>query len=343
MDDHVYRYGFSATQQQIVAESLAEELKSGSPRPLFNRSRSSAGAAASITFANDFDSVASEAIRKLTRDNALVLSSGANLNVQLLQKIYQCLTQRLRCINFIPFGNGPRNLAIKLHENADFRQRIEQLASDADFGISGFRTKMPPEPSPQEIDRLRQNAAPQFGEKAAEIAAAQLNAARIPTVFALHTRPGGEQVELHFANESQGTQLFVQLAALMLDAAWQNAVIIIDEFGSNIHPLLASRMVELFYELARESGKGQLIFTTHQSELMSPELFRKDQLWLVEKSAAGESEIFSLASFRGEKSARSTEAFAKNYLAGRYGGVGHFGPLLSGASLEVTPTKDGDI
>jgi hypothetical protein len=86
------------------------------------------------------------------------------------------------------------------------------------------------------------------------------------------------------------------------------------------------------------NSKGaQLIFATHDVTLMDPQLFRRDQLWLVEKNPQGASELYSLYDFKeseGGARPRSTEAFVRNYLAGRYGAVPSFGPALEDLDLK---------
>ena len=61
---------------------------------------------------------------------------------------------------------------------------------------------------------------------------------------------------------------------------------------------------------------------------MDPELFRRDQIWIVEKNKAGASELYSLYDFDPKDRPRNTEKFQRNYLAGRYGGVPKFGPIF---------------
>ncbi len=342
MEGHVYRYGFSATPEQIVAESLVEELKSGGVDKIFTRTIADAGGKTEIDFPRELGRTREGAIRELTRKNALVVSSGANLNVDLLKKIYNHLTKQLKLISFGPDRPAHFPFAKRMDEDGGFRQVIERFALDADFGVCGLRTQMPPEPTAQEIDRFRQTLRSQFGDTVAEASVANLISGRRPTVYALHRGASGNSVEFKLSDESQGTQLFLQLASLLLDVARQGAVAVIDEFGANIHPLLAKKIVEFFQNPENNSGSGQLIFTSHQSELLSSELFRKDQIWFAEKTRSGQTDLFSLASFRGEKSARSSEVFAKNYLAGRYGGVGDFGPRFSGVPLHLKAADGGD-
>ncbi len=70
----------------------------------------------------------------------------------------------------------------------------------------------------------------------------------------------------------------------------------------------------------------KLIFATHDTNLMTPALFRRDEIWLTEKNAGGATELFSLADIKSKP--RKDDVFEKHYLAGRYGGVPSFGPAL---------------
>ncbi len=100
-----------------------------------------------------------------------------------------------------------------------------------------------------------------------------------------------------------------------------------------MHPILTRKLIELFQSPEVNKKGAQLIFATHDITLMDPELFRRDQIWLVEKNRSGASEIFSLYDFDTKDRPRNTEAFQRNYLAGRYGAVPKFGPIFE--DLEI--------
>ncbi len=341
MGDRVFRYGFSALQQKITSETLVEELSSGRQRHLFKREISTQGDAANVEFSEEFDRVAQDNVPKLTRDNALILSSGANLNVPLLRDIHSVIQRGVVLVSFSPFGPTPGVLAKSILEDTHFRGQLMTVLRDADIGITGLRAQSPPEPGPDELERLRQFFSPQHGDRAGEVAAQVAKQGQQVAIFSEHIRADGGRIEFDWNDESQGTRLFAQLFFLFLQALRQGATVIIDEFGANIHPLLAERLVELFQNPANNPNGAQLIFTTHYSQLMTPALFRKDQIWITEKTPQGQTELFNLSDFRGEKYTRSSEAFEKNYLAGRYRGVGHFGPSLSGVPIDIAE-KDQD-
>jgi hypothetical protein len=95
-----------------------------------------------------------------------------------------------------------------------------------------------------------------------------------------------------------------------------------------MHPQLTRKLVEMFHSAEMNPKGAQLIFATHDTNLMTPSLFRRDQIWLTEKGKNGGTELFSLSDIESKKRPRKEEPFEKNYLAGRYGGIPNFGPAL---------------
>ena len=96
------------------------------------------------------------------------------------------------------------------------------------------------------------------------------------------------------------------------------------ELDTSLHTLLVRELVRLFHRPDINTGGAQLILTTHDTSLLdAPGLFRRDQVWFVEKGSDQASALVSLSDF----SPRKNEALERGYLMGRYGGV----PFLSGA------------
>jgi hypothetical protein len=341
MGPRVFRYSFSATAKAIVAEKLIEEFASSRDHVLFERGSATADGTANVQFCDEFDSAAKDNVPKLTRDNALVLSSGANLNVPLLRDIYTHIARAIKLICFSPFANTQDLLAQNIQKDDLFRHQLLQVLRDADIGITGLRVQAPPEPSDDEIEQLRLHFAPHHGDRAREMATTFARQGKQRAIVSEHVGTDGGRVEFAWRDESQGTQSFAQLFFLVTQALREGSAVVADEFGSNIHPLLAKRLIELFQNPDNNRNGAQLIFTSHYSQLMTPELFRKDQIWIAEKTPLGQTELFSLADFRADKYTRSSEAFEKNYLEGRYRGVGNFGPTLSGVPIGVAAAEEG--
>jgi AAA15 family ATPase/GTPase len=130
-------------------------------------------------------------------------------------------------------------------------------------------------------------------------------------------------------NESSGTQTLFDLAGLLLRAfnLPQCAFIIIDEMDSNFHPFLLIKIVGLFNNPLLNKSKSQLLFTSHDTNLMSPSVMRRDQFYFTEKNEDNSTRLYSLADLKG---IRNDADFAKQYLAGFYGAL----PILERFSNE---------
>jgi AAA15 family ATPase/GTPase len=94
----------------------------------------------------------------------------------------------------------------------------------------------------------------------------------------------------------------------------------VDELDSRLHTRITKKLIELFNH--KKNKKAQLIFTSHDVNLLNKDLFRRDQIWFTEKDQFGASSLYSLADFKAEQ-VRNTSSFVKNYLEGKYGAVSH--------------------
>ncbi|WP_299568811.1 ATP/GTP-binding protein [uncultured Pedobacter sp.] len=126
-------------------------------------------------------------------------------------------------------------------------------------------------------------------------------------------------------NESAGTQKMFDLAGLLLLAfsLKSAAFIILDEIDSNFHPALLIKLIGLFNDPEVNRSKSQLLFTSHDTNLMSPVIMRRDQFYFTEKKEDHSSRLYSLSDLKG---IRNDADFAKQYLAGYYGAL----PVLDG-------------
>ena len=100
---------------------------------------------------------------------------------------------------------------------------------------------------------------------------------------------------LPFSAESMGTRRLFELAGPLLDCIHHEKNIFIDEIESSLHDDLLFFFISTFLENTRES---QLLFTTHNQNLLDSDLLRNDEIWFVQKDNSGESGFFSLAEFK---------------------------------------------
>jgi transporter len=121
--------------------------------------------------------------------------------------------------------------------------------------------------------------------------------------------------------ESDGTVRLLDLLEILLSD--DKKTYIIDELDRCLHPSLSYKFIKTFLQKA-EKFNIQLIVTTHESRLLDFDLLRRDEIWFVNKSSSGESDIYSLE----EYNERFDKKIDKAYLEGRYGGVPIFSTVF---------------
>jgi AAA15 family ATPase/GTPase len=136
--------------------------------------------------------------------------------------------------------------------------------------------------------------------------------------------------EFSFGNqESEGTKKMFELSPFIYRSLKEGTTLVIDEFDSRFHPLLTKKIVELYH--SSENKKSQLIFTTHDTNLLSPELLRRDQIDFVEKDKYGASHLYTLVEIKG---VRNDASFEKDYIQGKYGAIPFLGDFTNLLSFE---------
>jgi len=150
--------------------------------------------------------------------------------------------------------------------------------------------------------------------------------------------------------ESEGTKKFFRFAGPIIDTLINGKILVVDEFDAKMHPLLTKSIVKLFNSSETNQNNAQLIFATHDTNLLSSNIFRRDQIWFTEKDHGESTDLYSLVEFKiSEKSNKFTEkdlgesldnsslnelklpdklikvrkdaSFENDYLRGRYGAI----------------------
>lgn len=123
------------------------------------------------------------------------------------------------------------------------------------------------------------------------------------------------------SDESSGTRKFFALAGPIIQALETGSILVVDELDSKLHPKLVLKIAELFNSVSTNPRNSQLIFNTQSTHLLSSDLFRRDQVWFVEKNRFEVSKLYSLVEIK----VRRTDKFENDYLDGRYGGMPFLG------------------
>jgi len=129
-------------------------------------------------------------------------------------------------------------------------------------------------------------------------------------------------------NESQGTLKLFSLLGPVIESLLNGHVLVIDELDSRLHPLLTNFIIKLFNSSEHNIHNAQLIFNTHDTNLLSNKVFRRDQIWFTEKDIYGASDLYSLVEYK----VRNDASYEKDYLLGKYGAIPFLGEFSFGGS-----------
>jgi AAA15 family ATPase/GTPase len=122
--------------------------------------------------------------------------------------------------------------------------------------------------------------------------------------------------------ESDGTRAYLALLGPAVDALKKGAPLLIDELDASLHPLLAIQLIRLFNTPSSNPKGAQLIFNTHDTNLLSGGVLRRDQIWFTEKGNDATSHLYPLSDFKP----RRQENLQNGYLQGRYGAIPFINP-----------------
>lgn len=128
-------------------------------------------------------------------------------------------------------------------------------------------------------------------------------------------------VTFNLRDESDGTQKYFGILGPFISALDNGYVVVIDELDIRLHTLLVMKLVELFLNPEINKKNAQLIFSTHDTNLLDTDILRRDQIWFVEKKEDKSTDLYSLFDFGG---VRKNEKIEKGYLQGKYGAIPFF-------------------
>ena len=133
-----------------------------------------------------------------------------------------------------------------------------------------------------------------------------------------HKDNKGKEITFEFFEESDGTQKLMHLTPVLQTSLEREQVYVLDELDCKMHPLLSVAFLNVFLQgVTKHGAKSQIIFTTHDTNLLNSELFRKDEVLFVEKDQGGGSHLTSLAEYQVADGLR----IGNGYLFGRFGAI----------------------
>ena len=308
-----YEYGFAVDAERIHSEWLIA-YPHGRPQNWFERTYHAAKKKYEWNFSTKLKG-SPRVWRDATRGNALFLSTAIQLNSEQLRPVFQWFQKKLVLIfgNEIGLPQLNPSLTYQLLEQSEGKQKLLRFVQAADLGIDDLAIqKVPMAPIMAVESNLAREPQP---------------ASTVPTfvrITSFHKADGtSAPIPLDLSEESKGTQILFQSAGAWLNVLNNGEIIFYDELDTSLHPLMTRFLIQLFHGAVTNPKNAQLIFTTHDTSLLDADIFRRDQVWFVEKDKKSTSHVYPLSDF----SPRKDEALERGYLRGRYGALPFIGGL----------------
>ncbi|MBD2580073.1 ATP-binding protein [Oscillatoria sp. FACHB-1406] len=315
LEEKIYRYGFEIERMRVISEWLFHIPKK-KETCLFNRKF------------NDFEmtKVFSEGkgLEEKTRKNSLFLSVAAQFNGKISQKILFWLDRETVVLSGLKSNYYQLLTTNYVLEYPKYQSDIADFLRGFDLGIEAIRIK------PSLYNTIEENYNGNLTEEAKQAILASIQnsiSAQLEQIKTLHLKYNDEGEVIATVtfdldkHESEGTKKLFAFAIPFLLALQNGGVLLIDELDARIHPAIVREIVKLFNSKQSNPGNAQLIFVTHDTNLLDNELLRRDQIWFIEKDNKGASDLYSLAEFK----VRNDASYKNDYLKGKYGAIPYFG------------------
>jgi uncharacterized protein len=311
VDNKQYRYGFEVSVDRVHSEWLFWVPEKRESRLFFREGRQ-------FKISKAFKEA--KGLEERTRNDALLLTVAAQFNGPMSDKIISNLNWLLGP-GLTTFSHGSKLPIMAYWELFDTfecfktisdREAITRFLKKLDLGIYDMAVE----------------ARPKEQEERSELSHSRLSdsMSSVTTFHHQYAEDGSTTSLQRFElgkHESHGTQKLFLIAAPLMSALARGGVLIIDELDAQLHPVLAREIIDLFHSPQSNPKNAQLIFTTHDTNLLSGGQFRRDQIWFTEKDSHEASHLYSLVEFKIDEDA----PFERDYIAGRYGAIPYIGGL----------------
>jgi uncharacterized protein len=283
-----------------------------------------------------------EFIAEGTRPNQLFLTEAIDRNVKELIPVFDWFR---KVLTIIPAESDYKGLELGILSDKSFTQFLSTFLKVSGTGIDSIATESVEFNPDKHLMEIPKQVKEDFVQELAEVDKESIAMIETPhggrsllykdgtdqvSLIKLKTRhrdSTGKLVEFSIEEESDGTQRIINLIpALFALKTEAGKVIFVDELDRRLHTLLSRFFLAEALECIMHS-ENQIIFTTHDTNLLDLDLLRRDEIWFIEKDKQGSSNLYSLAEFK----VRPDLKIDKGYLNGRFGAIPFFGdPQLLG-------------
>ena len=308
-----YQYGFSANEDKIFEEWLFAYPK-GRAQKWFERIFNFETQNYDWSFSSLLGGT-KQLWKEATRENALFLSTAVQLNSEQLKPLFDWFDKKLKFGDIGGFSPGYSiSLCVENKKNdiMKFLRAADLNINDIEIKKEEFNPSTLPSDMPAFLKELLIN---------------NMKDGQVVDVRTAHLNNHNKAVFFDFEDESDGTKKLFAFAGPWMDVLKNGYVLFIDELHDNLHPKLVQFLVKLFHSKETNPKNAQLIFTTHETSILSQDVFRRDQIWFCERNKMQSTSLYPLSDFSPKKGKENLE---RSYLSGRYGAL----PFIRSFNME---------
>lgn len=327
-----FRYGFEATKKTVTSEWLFgfDTENSNKESSYFTRENQDIK-----VFNKNFKE--GKGLENKTRPNALFLSTVAQLNGEVSNKIQNWLKTNINVISGLEDATTGYTIG-RFQDQKEFRKKIINFFKLINLGIEDIKIEETAldnlsKISPKKREDEKLAALIQELQKELKERMKKGGDAKEITINAFHKKFDEankliDTIALDFELESKGTQKLFGLLGPWFDTLEKGKILIVDELDSRLHTKLTAELLKIF-QSSINTKNAQLIFASHDTNLLRNDLFRRDQIWFTEKDNTGSTDLYSLVEYKINQatSVRNDASFEKDYLIGKYGAIPYFGNI----------------
>lgn len=306
-NNYRFAYGFILTKEEILEEYLYFFPNGGRQNKVFERKGENVSLGTSYTSAL-------KTSKSILKKNKLFLSCCANFGdakysqTQIVVDAYLFFKQAL--VVHDPHAPSPwlNYSVLTLQNNIEIKSLFTKLMRGLGSDLIDVTAKF--EKKKFSIENFPKNAPAELVNFIVS-----LGETDIPNVTINY-----KNFQLSLNEESNGIKKLFDILCPIIDIIQQGKVLIYDELETSLHESIAKELIEIFLHNKHNS---QLIFTTHDTNLLDLSLLRRDQIWFTElKKEDRSTQLYSLSDI---KNVRKDENIAKGYISGKYGAI----PMLN--------------
>jgi len=340
-DETSFYYGIELLNNIICTEELYLSGLGLKEDSLIYERKTNEDEVTTIKFLDDFEKdeksqiLKSILLEEFIKPNEPILKLISNRENKFLLDVKKAFNWFTDTLQIITPSSKPSALAHRIDIDVKLKEYAEELMCSFNIGVTSLSSEKKSmedffgEDNSEEIDkwtkRVEESPKKMLSiriDRSLEIVIVKENKnIWIKSLQIEHSGANNKTAMFELDEESDGTIRLLDFVPAFQDIILKKKVYIIDEIERSIHPLLIKELVNKFS--LDPDTKGQLIFTTHESNLLDQNMFRQDEIWFTEKDKSGSTDLYSLSDFKEHK----TIDIRKGYLNGRYGSIPFLGNL----------------